>query len=216
MVVEVGFDRPQPVNALCHNDQPVPEGAGSAPRVALVTGSTVRVAEVAEALESAGFDVIGPTDPGQLNGGWWSSILPRSVACYVQLPADGETGGVDTFDRMRRFLADGLVARFDAAYAAAPFLRPDACVVLVAGNVPGDLSTQRDLLHVLARAISGVSVEGDVKAVVVGADRSAQEIAHIALLRGEDRGWLQSRVAALSTDLSYADWKRELLALIPG
>lgn len=189
----------------------------------LVTGSPARVADVGDALEKAGF-VVRVADQGELKGDCstvCSSLGPRALDCYVQLPGDAPVGGSGPLERVARFLAEGLIARFDAARAVVPLLRPDACVVLVAGDLPGDATpddpaARRDLLEVMARAISGGSVGGDVKAVVVGADRSAPEIAQIALHRGEDRGWLQSRVAALSLDLSYADWKREALGLALG
>lgn len=189
-------------------------------RVALVTGSLSRVADVGDAMERAGFLVIRSADRSVMNG-TCSSIAPRSLGCFVQLPQDAPVGGSEPLERVARFLVDGLVARFDVARRVVPLLRPDACVVLVDGDVPDETTpddphARRDLLQVMARAISGGSVGGEVKAIVVGADRSAREIAQIALYRGEDRGWLQSRMAALSPDLSYADWKREAMCLAPG
>lgn len=194
-------------------------------RMVLVSGATARVAEVGDALEKPGVVVIRSADREVLNGGC-SSVPPRSLACYVQLPQEAEvsesTGSEPALlDRVHRFLTDGLVARFEAALAVAPLLRPDACVVLVAGEVPRDAipddpHARHDLLWVMARAISGGSVGGEVKAVVVGSDRSAHEIAYIALGRGEDRSWLQSQVAAVSPELSYADWKREVLSMAPS
>lgn len=192
---EVREDRPDPLR-----EARPPE------RRALVSGSAAPVDDVAAALESAGFAVTRASGPDGLNGAC-SALAPRSLSCYVQLPGgDAEAGEAGTFDGVRRSLADGL-ARFDSALAVAPLLRPQACVVLVAPD------TGRDLVARLARAISGGSIGGDVKAVVVGPDRSPPEIAELASDRGEDRPWFQSRVAALSPDLSYADWKRELLCL---
>lgn len=186
-------------------DRPAPlREARSVPR-ALVTGAAAQVDGVGDALEEAGFAVTRAAGPDGLTGAA-SAIAPRSLSCYVQLPGDGEIGVADGLDGVRRFLADGR-ARFDSAVAVAPLLHPRACVVLVA---PED---RRDLAQLLARAISGGSIEGDVKALVVGADHSPPEIARLAWYRGEDRRWFQSRVAALPPDLSYADWKRELFCL---
>lgn len=172
----------------------------------LVSGAASQVDCVGDALEAAGFAVTRAGAPDGLND-TLSAVPPRSLHCYVQLPGDAETGAPEGLDGVRTFLADGLVARFDSALAVAPLLHPHGCVVLVAPDAG------RDLLQLLARAISGGSVGGELKVVVVGADHSPQEIARLAWHRGEDREWVQSRVAALSPELSYADWKRELFCL---
>ncbi|MGH9023083.1 MAG: hypothetical protein ACRDV9_08285, partial [Acidimicrobiia bacterium] len=109
-------------------------------RMVLVSGSSARVAEVGDALEKPGVAVIRAVDREVLNGGC-SSLPPRSLACYVQLPQETEVSEASESEpallgRVHRFLTGGLVARFEAALAVAPLLRPDACVVLVAGEVP--------------------------------------------------------------------------------
>jgi hypothetical protein len=136
----------------------------------------------------------------------------------VQLPRETEVSGRTLIERVRQFLTQGLLARFDATTAVLPFLGPEACVVLVAGNVPGvatpdDRHARIDLLRVLARAILAECSEGDVRAVVVGYDRSAEEIADIALHRGDEQGRRVAQVAALPQDLNYEDWQREVLSL---
>jgi hypothetical protein len=88
----------------------------------------------------------------------------------------------------------------------------------VAGNIPGaatpdDRHARIDLLRVLARAILAECSDGDVRAVVVGYDRTAEEIADIALHRGDEHGRRAAQVAALPQDLTYEDWQREVLSL---
>jgi hypothetical protein len=94
----------------------------------------------------------------------------------------------------------------------------DGCVVLVAGNLPGastpdDRHARIDLLRVLARAILAECEGSDVRAVVVGNDRSPADIADIVLRRGDQAGKKAAEVAALPGDLNYSDWQREFLSL---
>jgi hypothetical protein len=187
-------------------------------KLALVTGSPARVADVADAMEKLGFAVrrAGP-DPEGL-AATCAELSPGCLGCYVQLPRDTEVEGPTLVERVRQFLAQGLLARFDATAAVLPFLAPDACVVLVAGNVPGaatpdDRHARIDLLRVLARAILAECSDGDVRAVVVGYQRSAEDIAEIALHRGDIHGRRVAQVTALPEDLTYDDWQREVLSL---
>ena len=184
---------------------------------ALVTGSAARVDDVAAALEQAGFSVVRVPEPGDL-GGACTGIEPGSLACYVQLPKETKVEGPSLIGRVRQFLAEGLLARFESAATVLPCLAKDGCVVLVAGNLPGastpdDRHARIDLLRVLARAILAESEGSDVRAVVVGNDRSSAEIADIALRRGDESGKKAAEVAALPGDLNYADWQREFLSL---
>ncbi len=172
---------------------------------------------MADALEKLGFAVRRAPDPEGLAAAC-AELSPRSLGCYVQLPRDTEVEGSTLVERVRQFLAQGLLARFDATTAVLPFLAPDACVVLVAGNVPGaatpdDRHARIDLLRVLARAILAECADGDVRAVVVGYHRSAEEIAEIALNRGDVHGRRVAQVTALPQDLNYDDWQREVLSL---
>jgi hypothetical protein len=187
-------------------------------KTALISGSPGRVAEVGDALEKVGFAVTraGPGPEGVAAA--CEQLLPGTLGCYVQLPRETEVAGSSLVERVRQFLAQGLLARFDATAAVLPLLGPEACVVLVAGNVPGaatpdDRHARIDLLRVLARAILAECSAGDVRAVVVGYDRSAEEIADIALHRGDEQGRRAAQVAALPQDLNYEDWQREVLSL---
>jgi hypothetical protein len=184
---------------------------------ALVTGSPARVDDVAGALEKAGYTVIrvpGPGDPAEA----CAAIEPGSLACYVQLPKETKVDGPSLIGRVRQFLAEGLLARFEAAATVVPCLAKDGCVVLVAGNLPGastpdDRHARIDLLRVLARAVLAECEGSDVRAVVVGDNRSPADIADIVLRRGDEKGKRAAELAALPGDLNYADWQREFLSL---
>ncbi len=184
---------------------------------ALVTGSAGRVEEVSAALEGAGFAVVRAPEPGDL-AGVCAGIDPGTLSCYVQLPKETKVDAPSLIGRVRQFLAEGLLARFEAASVVVPLLNKEGCVVLVAGNLPGastpdDRHARIDLLRVLARAVLAECEGGDVRAVVVGNDRSPEEIADIALRRGDETAKKAAEVAALPGDLNYADWQREFLSL---
>jgi hypothetical protein len=184
---------------------------------ALVTGSPVRVDDVAEALEAAGFSVRRAPDPGDLAAAC-AGIEPGSLACYVQLPKETTVDAPSLIGRVRQFLAEGLLARFEAASAVVPLMTKDGCVVLVAGNLPGastpdDRHARIDLLRVLARAVLAECEGNDVRAVVIGNDRSPADIADIVLRRGDEAGKKAAEVAALPGDMNYADWQREFLSM---
>ncbi|MGH9038891.1 MAG: hypothetical protein ACRDZ3_01535, partial [Acidimicrobiia bacterium] len=138
--------------------------------------------------------------------------------CYVQLPRQTPVSGNTLVERIHEFLSEGLLKRFEAAAKVLPLLSSDASVILVSGNIPGgatpdDRHARIDLLRVLARAILADCDKTDVRAVVVGTDQSAEEIADIALHRGDEGRRRQAKAAALSPEMPYEDWQRELLTL---
>jgi hypothetical protein len=183
---------------------------------ALVTGSANRVEQVSDALEQAGFEVLRVPEGGDV-GGTAAGIEPGTLACYVQLPKETTVDAPSLIGRVRQFLAEGLLARFEQASATVPALAKDGCVILVAGNLPGastpdDRHARIDLLRVLARAVIAECEGNDVRAVVVGNDRTPAEIADIALRKGDEHGKKAAEVAALG-DMNYADWQREFLSL---
>ena len=184
--------------------------------IALVTGSPTRVEEVSAALEEAGYKVLQVPEPGDVAGAC-SGIEPGTLACYVQLPKETKVDGPSLIGRVRQFLAEGLLSRFEQASTVVPCLAPDGCVVLVAGNLPGaatpdDRCARVDLLRVLARAVLAECEGRDVRAVVVANDCSPADIADIARRRGNQAGKKAAEVAALG-DMNYADWQREYLTL---
>ena len=184
---------------------------------ALVTGAAARVDDVAAALEDAGYKVVRVPEPGDV-AGVCAGMEPGSLDCYVQLPKETPVDAPSLIGRVQQFLTSGLLARFDQAATVAPVLAKDGCVVLVAGNLPGaatpdDRCARIDLLRVLARALLAECEGSDVRAVVVGTDRSPAEIADIARRRGDQAGRKAAEVAALPGELNYADWQREYLSL---
>jgi hypothetical protein len=187
-------------------------------RKALVTGSSDRVAEVADALEKAGFTVTRAGGTLADVEAVSADFAPRTLDCYVQLPRQTPVSGPTLVSRIHEFLSEGLLKRFETAGQILPLLANDACVVLVAGNIPGgatpdDRHARIDLLRVLARAILADCDKADVRAVVVGTERSAAEIAEIAQHRGDERRRRQAQVAALPPEMPYEDWQREFLTL---
>jgi hypothetical protein len=183
---------------------------------ALVTGSAARVDDVAAALEDAGYSVQRVPEPEDVSAAC-VGIEPGTLDCYVQLPKDTMVDAPSLIGRVRQFLAEGLLARFEQAATVAPCLAKDGCVLLVAGNLPGaatpdDRHARVDLLRVLARAILAECEGADVRAVVIATDRSPGDIADIARRRGDRSGKKAAEVAALG-DMNYADWQREYLTL---
>ena len=184
--------------------------------IALVTGSAARVEEVSAALEEAGYKVLRVPEPGDVAAAC-SGIEPGSLACYVQLPKETRVDAPSLIGRVRQFLAEGLLSRFEQAAIVVPCVAKDGCVILVAGNLPGaatpdDRHARIDLLRVLARAVLAECEGSEVRAVVVGNDRSPAEIADITRRKGHQAGKKAEEVAALG-DMNYADWQREFLSL---
>jgi len=183
---------------------------------ALVTGAPARVDDVAAALDRAGYTVVRVPEPEDV-GKALAGMEPGTLACYVQLPKDTKVDAPSLIGRVRQFLVEGLLARFEQAAAVVPYLADEGCVLLVAGNLPGaatpdDRHARIDLLRVLARAVLAECEAGDVRAVVVASERSADELADIARRRGDEAGKKAAEVAALG-DMNYADWQREYLTL---
>ena len=187
-------------------------------RTALVTGSAERVAEVSDALEQVGYAVTQAGGQPRDIQRACAALAPGSLDCYVQLPRQTPVSGPTLVERIHEFLSEGLLKRFETAGMVLPLLAPDACVVLVAGNIPGgatpdDRHARIDLLRVLARAVLADCAKGDVRAVVVGTERSAEEIADIAVHRGDERHRREAHLASLSPEMTYEDWQREFLTL---
>lgn len=187
-------------------------------KTALVTGSSQRIAEVGRALEKGGFTVTeaGAT-PAEVEAAS-ASIAAGSLDCYVQLPRQTPVSGQTLVERVRQFLEEGLLTRFETAAVVLPLLATDACAILVAGNIPGettpdDRHARIDLLRVLARAILADAASATVRAVVVGNERSPEEIADIARSREAAQRRREAQVASLPDEMPYADWQREYLTL---
>src|ERR1700730_14446770 len=127
-------------------------------RTALVSGSAERVAAVGAALAKCDCEVV-PADDQDALIEVCASLGPNALDHYVQLPVDLPSAGDTVVARLQAFLAAGLLARSRAMPSFLPSLRPNASVVLVAGNLPADITAPDDrqsrisLLRVLARAV---------------------------------------------------------------
>jgi hypothetical protein len=187
-------------------------------RTALVTGSPERVAAVSAALAARECDVI-PVDDLTTLAEVCGSLAPGSVDHYVQLPVNVPSSGGTVVSRLQAFLAGGLLGRFEAVSAVLGTLRPGASVVLVAGNLPAELTAPDDrqarisLLRVLVQAIRADTAPNPVRTVVVEHTHSPDEVAAIAVDPKANRQSVMSHAAELYPEMSYVDWRLEVLSL---
>src|SRR5438067_6899470 len=116
------------------------EGMGS---TAMVSGAPQGLDAVSQALEQVGFEVKGVDDAARIPE-LCAGLGPEALDCYLQLPFDLPPAKGGTVKAVADFLTRGLLARFAAAAAVIPSLRPGASVVLVAGHQSsGDLPDDR-------------------------------------------------------------------------
>ena len=186
-------------------------------RTALVTGSPERVAAVSAALAVRDCEVIRVDAPDTLSE-VCASLGPDSIDDYVQLPVNVPSAGGTVVSKLQAFLAGGLLARFEAVSLVLPTLRSNASVVLVAGNLPAELTAPDDrqarisLLRVLVQAIRADTSPTPVRTVVVDRMRSPDEIAAIVVDPAPSRRVI-SDAAELYPEMSYVDWRLEVLSL---
>lgn len=189
------------------------------PRVALVTGSADRTDGVAAALRDKGAEVVAITDLETLQDAV-ASLEPGSVDTYVQLPVYIKPEGDSVVSRVHSFLEHGLIARFTAAETVTPLLSDQARVVLVGGNTPRDPSSPDDqparlsLLQVLAHALRADKAPHTLRVRVVDHERSAEQVASIALTGEPARGEALRELAEREPEMSYEDWRTEVMGLV--
>ncbi|MDP8969166.1 MAG: hypothetical protein M3N52_01380 [Actinomycetota bacterium] len=187
-------------------------------RTALVTGSSERVAAVADALEAVGFTVTAVSDRKEV-ARVCAGFEPGSLDSYVQMPGRILPQGRSVVRRLEEFLTQGLLARYQAAAAVLPALGPHATVVLVTGNhpsesgLPDDQAARVSLLRVLAQAILADTAHTEVRAAVVEQGRSATDIAEIVQQRPPQRLRVVSDYVEEPADISYVDWRLHVLEL---
>ena len=186
---------------------------------ALVTGCDDRVAQVAAALREGGADVIEVSDPSRLPE-TVAALEPSSLSYYVQLPISIDVSGSTLVGRVHTFLQKGLLARFEAVDAVLPALREDATVVLVSGTtaidgggMPDDREARFALLNVLAHAIRAEKAPGIVRVRILGADTAVAAVAAVALTPERPRVRGMALVHAREAEMSYADWRIEVMGL---
>ena len=183
--------------------------------VVLVSGAQALVAEVAAALRTRGATVTEVADLDDIPA-VCRAAGDRVFDSYVQLPAAFQMRGDTAIQRVHHFYAAGVLARFPALDAALPALTQDARVTFVLGQLPADAATaddreaRRALTRVLGHAARADSPDRHLAIRVLDSGTPAGEIALVALGLGAARYDLDERLA----DLSYADWRVELLGLV--
>jgi hypothetical protein len=187
-------------------------------RTALVTGSPQRVVAVSAALADRAYEVV-PVEEADALAEVCASLGRDAIDCYVQLPVNVPSSGGTVVSRLHAFLAAGLLARFEAMSTVLGTLRPNASVVLVAGNLPAEVEAPDDrqarisLLGVLAQAVRADTAPIPVRTVVVEHLRSPGEIAAVAVDPAANRLGVISDVADRYPEMSYVDWRLEVLSL---
>jgi hypothetical protein len=140
---------------------------------------------------------------------------PRAFDSYVQLPASFRVRGDTAVLRVHHFYAQGVLARFTALAAALPSLTLSARLTFVMGTLPPEAATNDDrearraLTRVLIQAARADLPDGHLRARVLDAGTPADAIGQVALGLDPARQELMDRLA----ELSYADWRVELLGL---
>lgn len=183
--------------------------------LAIVTGAPERAALVTDALQRDGVRCIVADSPAAL-----TRALPDEPAdIYVQLPIVIEPRGDELVARIRNFLTDGLLARFDLASTALRVLAPGAQVVLVGGHpgitptAPDDPAARLALINVLAHAIKAQQAPEPVHVHVLDHMETPGEVSDAAL--GRSRATPSAPGAGPDDSaLSYEDWRVEVMGLV--
>jgi hypothetical protein len=188
-------------------------------RQILVTGAEERVRAVAEALSAAGCDCVTATDAPALTA-VVDELGDRRLDAYVQLPVTIGSAATTAIGRIRDLLTQGLIARFDAAAAVIGAMADGGNVILVAGNTPGhrehndDQRARHALLRVLSHSILADSAGRSIRSTVLPGESTPAQI--VATLEGHaaSREQVIGEFVERDSDLSYADWRVELLSLV--
>jgi hypothetical protein len=181
----------------------------------LVSGEQGHVGEVAEALRALGASVAEVSELEQISAAC-AAAGREAFDSYVQLAASFHVRGDTAVERVRHFYAEGVLARFTALKAVLPSLTGGARITFVLGRLPDEASTPDDrdarlaLTKILAQAARADVPEGRLVARVLDADATPGEIARVALGGEPAEHDALDRLA----DLSYADWRVELLGLV--
>ncbi|HZQ79651.1 MAG TPA: hypothetical protein VFE55_20145 [Acidimicrobiia bacterium] len=184
----------------------------------LISGSSTRALEVAAALQDGDWPAPLCVDTVTALGAACDAMPPRSLDCYIQLPA--EQGPQTTaLTEASAMVADGAMARYAAAATVVPLLRDAATVVLVMGDgadrtLPGDLARAvNDLTRVLARALRNDHRATDLRVTLVAEQESPSEIASIAR-SPRDRPPTMDWYVDFEPELGSADWHCQVLSLL--
>jgi hypothetical protein len=187
----------------------------------VVTGAAEPVAAVSEALRHAGAEAIAVDDLGKLEAAL-AGMPPGSLHGYIQLPVHVAARGSTVVERVRNFLEDGLLARFEASSVLLPALSDQGRVVLVGGNTlveasaPDDQSARAALLGVLAHAIAADKSATSLDVRVLPHDQLAEHIAAVALGAEPAREQTLAEMLDREPPMSFDDWRIEVMGLVNG
>ncbi len=188
----------------------------------LVTGSAQRIEPVSAALQTAGARVVTASSVDRLHDEI-RQVPAGSLNCYIQLPVGLQPEGEAVVARVRDFLDKGLLTRFRLAETVLPALSGEGRVILVAGHTPPEAKAPDDeaarmaLLHVLAHAIRADKAPAKVRVRVVAGPHDVDEIVRLALaadIGRADSAGRRARPPDSEDELSYEDWRTEVLGLV--
>jgi len=180
----------------------------------LVSGIPAQAAEIAAALRARGADVTEVTEVGD-TAAITAACSGKTFDSYVQLAETFEIQGDSAIERVRHFYADGVLNRFTVLAAVLPALVPTANVTFVLGHLPPEVATDDDrearraLTRVLSHAARADMPDGRLTIRIMEAQSPADKVAQVALGLDPTRQEVMERLH----ELSYADWRVELLGL---
>lgn len=188
-------------------------------KTVLVSGSDARVGELAEALRAAGAQVVAVDDLDRMEEAV-AGLPEGALQGYVQLPVSVALEGDSVVGRVRSFLEQGLLSRFDAVRTVLPALDDAARVLLVSGNtptgggrdLPDDRAARTALLEVLSHALRADRASSEVRVHVVD-QRPVAELADLVLREVVPVPADVAELRRREVDLSYDDWRTEVLGM---
>jgi hypothetical protein len=189
-------------------------------KTVLITGSGERAARLAATLRSHGHHIT-VLEPTSLNRDTTTaSSIPSHIDLYIQLPKTVTLRGDNLVGRVRSFLTDGLLARFDLIERLLPLLAENASVALVAGNiaggapVPDDQHSRLTLLRVLAHATRAELTERNVRVQVIAGNSRDDDILNSTLNSDQTPAIHDPDNDALPSGKEYQDWRTEIMGLM--
>jgi hypothetical protein len=189
-------------------------------KAVLITGGGERAERLAAALRSHGHAVTVLESTGLARYTTDASSVPSHIDLYIQLPTTVTLRGDNLVGRVRSFLTDGLLARFDLIERLLPSLAENASVALVAGNiaggapVPDDQHSRLTLLRVLAHATRAELTERNVRVRVIAGNSGDDYILNFLLDTGQTPAIRELGDDALPSGKEYEDWRTEIMGLM--
>lgn len=184
----------------------------------LVTGGGRQAEAVTTALTSAGCRCVRAVDLDGLRSAV-ADLGDERVDTYLQLPVTIEAVATTAIGRIRELLTQGLIARFDAAEVALGAVRDGGSVVLVGGNNPGEREMTDDqrarfsLLRVLSHTILADHGGREVRSTVLPGESDPADVVAAVVGQPTKRQQAIAEFVERDSDLSYADWRLDLLSM---